>query len=188
MNMDWDPAFLVGIVCHGFQFHERLAGTILPFRDDLTMRIRCSVRDGGIVGRMRVQRDVVRFSPELTDSSWNKILADLVNQDRFMRCGIVMNPDSVLGKLQVLARRGVDIRLPAKLFKPFRLPVVLESQYTAGDYRIEARAFDPTVSVNPDYLRLAFRANLRVTSVVPKTSSDPANVLPNLKPETLPPQ
>jgi hypothetical protein len=184
MNMDWDPAFLVGIVCRGFHFHESLAGEILPFRDDLTTAIRCSIRDSSIVGRMRVRRDVIRFSSDLSDSSWNKVLADLVNQDRLLRCGIVMNPESVLMKLKMLVGRGVNIRLPETLFKPFRLPVIFESHYMAGDYRIEARAFDPAIAVNPQYLRLAFRANLRVSSTAPNTSSIPATVLPSAKPAT----
>jgi hypothetical protein len=179
MDMDWHPAFLVGLVCRGFQFHESLAGDILPFRDELTMRIRCSIRDSSIEGRMRVQRDVIHFSANLTDSSWNKILADLAKQDRFARCGMVMNPDSVLFTLKQLARRGVNIRLPEGLFKPFRLPVMLVSQYTAGDYRITARAFDPAITVNAQYLRLAFRANLSVSAVVPNTRSNPASVSPS---------
>jgi hypothetical protein len=186
VDMDWDPNFMVSMVCRGFRFQESLVGEILPFHDDLTMRIRCAVRGSNIVGRMRLQRDVIRFSPDLTDSSWSRVLAILVSQDRVMRCGMVMNPDSLLMTLKRLARRGVNIRLPERLFEPFRLPVMLESQYSAGDYRIEARAFDPAIAVTPEYMRLAFRADLRVSSVVPHTNSDPAGAARSANAERLP--
>ncbi len=186
VDMDWDPAFLVSMVCRGFRFQETLVGEIQPFRDDVTMRIRCAVRDSSIVGRMRLQRDVIRFSPDLTDSSWSRVLAILVSQDRFTRCGMAMNPDSLLMTLKRLARRGVNVRLPERLFKPFRLPVMLESQYSAGDYRIEARAFDPAIAVTPEYLRLAFRADLRVSSVARDAGRDSAVIARVATPERMP--
>src|SRR6185503_12540497 len=169
MNMEWDPALLVSLVCHSFRFQEKLAGDILPFHDELTTRVEYVIRDSSIVGLPRVQRDVVRLPVDLTDASWGKVRAKLVEQDHFSRCGMVMNADSVLAKLQELARRGVKIRLPATMFKPFQLPVVLNNYYKAGEYWIEARAFDPAIEVRPECLRLAFRANLRV--IAPPSSA-----------------
>ena len=162
MNVEWVPAFLVSIVCRGFEFDEGLVGEILPFREELTTRIRYTILDSSIVGRPRVQREKIRLPADLTDGSWKKIQTALLEQDRFSRCGMVMNADSALTKLRQLAGRGVRIRLPARMFKPFRLPVMLEDQYRAGGYQIEAKAFDPAIAVTSKYLRFAFRVNLRV--------------------------
>jgi hypothetical protein len=73
-----------------------------------------------------------------------------------------MNPDTVMVKLKKFAHQGIRIRLPDKVFKPFHLPVILETEYETGDYRIKARTYDPAIAVNLDYLRLAFKTELRV--------------------------
>lgn len=162
MNMEWDPAFLVSIVCKGFRFQQTLAGEVLPFRHPVTTHVRFTVLDSSIVGRPRMERDRLEISADLTDGSWAKVRSTLAQQDRFSRCGMAMDPDSVLDKLHGFAARGVKVRLPAKIFKPFHLPVTLENRYTAGDFRIEAQAYDPAIDVEPDFLRFSFRARLRV--------------------------
>jgi hypothetical protein len=162
MDVAWDPALITSMVCRGFEFHEHLEGEILPFESLLTTQIHYSIRDSFMVGQPRVRRDAIRIGTDLSDSSWSSIRDVLVAQDRLSRCGLVMDADSVLGKLRRLAGRGVKIHLPPRMFKPFRLPVMIEERYTSGGYRVEARMFDPDVRVKSDHLRLAFRARLRV--------------------------
>jgi len=50
--------------------------------------------------------------------------------------------------------------LPGKLLKPFHLPVWLEQEFVAGDYRLRARAYDPEFVLRPGYLSFGFRAQL----------------------------
>jgi hypothetical protein len=66
--------------------------------------------------------------------------------------------------------------LPEKDFKAFKMPVVLENLYNSGAYRIEAMAFDPSFVVEPRYLRLAFRVNMRVSSEPEKKAPSPVPV------------
>jgi hypothetical protein len=171
MNVEWDPALLVSIVCRGFEFDETLAGELLPFRQELTTRIRYTILDSSIVGRPRVQREKIRLPADLTDGSWKKVQNALLEQDRFSRCGMVLNADSALTKLRQLAGRGVRIRLPARMFKPFRFPVMLEDQYRRGGYAIAAHAFDPAIAVTSEYLRFGFRVNLRVSPAAERRGS-----------------
>jgi hypothetical protein len=56
----------------------------------LTLRIRCSVQESDIVGRMRVQRRH-RFSADLTDGSW-KGFWPARPPGPHHRCGLVVNP------------------------------------------------------------------------------------------------
>jgi hypothetical protein len=184
MDIEWKPAYLVSAVCSGFRFKEALEGKVLPLADELTTRIRFDVRDSSIVGWPRVQRDTIRFGADLTDASWGKVREALIEQDRLGRCGMVMNADSTLTKLRTLANLGIKVRLPPKIFKPFLLPVVLEGFYTTGGYRIEARAFDPTIEVKPEYLRLAFRANLRVSAPPDTTRRAPPAGVPAAQTDT----
>jgi hypothetical protein len=73
-----------------------------------------------------------------------------------------MNPDTVVAKLKNFANQGIQIRLPDKIFKPFQLPVTLETEYDAVAYKIKAKTSDPAIEVREHYLRLAFKTELQV--------------------------
>ena len=162
LDMRWDPSFLVAIVCRGFGFRETLTGEVPPFSHVLQTRIRFDAEGSKFVGRPRVRRDRITVPCEFTPASLVKVRGALLEQDKFLKCGTVMNADSVLTRLRTLVRREVEFGLPRTLFKPFFLPVSLEQQYDAGDFRVTARMEDPEVAVRPDYLRFGFRAALVV--------------------------
>jgi hypothetical protein len=161
-DMEWDPAWLSSLLCRRFEVHETLVGQVLPFQDELTTRVQFSVQDSNVVGRPRIKRDRVGIRVDLSDNSWEKIKNVLVEQDRMHRCGIMMNPDTAVAKLKRFAHHGIQIRLPDKIFKPFRFPVTLETEYETGGYHINAKAYDPEIEMKQNYLRLAFQTSLRV--------------------------
>ena len=138
------------------------------------------------VGRPVVRAERVNVPCEFTPTSYAKVRAALLEQDQLLRCGLVMDADTVLSNVQTLVRRSVRFRIPKTLFKPFSLPVSLEEEYTAGDFRIAARARHPEVAVRSDYLRFGFGAELEVRndeSVAP--SVEPIPKLKALPPEGL---
>ena len=161
-DMEWDPGWLSSVLCRSFDMHETLVGKVLPFQDEFTTRVRFSIHDSSLVGRPRIQRDRVGIRVALADNSWAKVREVLVEQDRLNRCGIMMNPDTLMSKLKKSAYQGIQIRLPDKIFKPFYLPVTLETEYETAGYHINAKAYAPEIEVKPTYLRLAFQTALRV--------------------------
>lgn len=165
LDMRWNPSFLVSIVCGGFEFRETLAGAVVPFSHDLQTRIRFSTDRSAFVCRPLVRQDRIAVPCEFTPASLAKVRAALLEQDKLLKCGIVMNADSVLADLRTLIRRKVRFSLPRTLFKPFSVPVSVRQQYDAGDFRINARMEDPQVLVRPEYLRFGFRAALSVQAL-----------------------
>jgi hypothetical protein len=109
-----------------------------------------------------VRSERVTVPCEFTPASYTKVRAALLEQDRLLRCGLVMNADTVLSKVRGLVRHSVRFTPPRTLFKPFSIPVSLEEEYTAGEFRIAARALRPEIVVRPAYLRLGFDAELEV--------------------------
>ena len=168
LDMRWDPSFLVAIVCRGFGFQETLTGEVPPFSHVLQTRIRFDAEGSRLVGRPLVRRDRISVPCEFTPSSLFKVREALLEQDTFLKCGTVMNADSVLTRLRTLVRRKVHFDLPRSLFKPFALPVTLQQQYDAGDFRVIGRMEDPEVVVRPDYLQFGFRAALVVQPLAVK--------------------
>ena len=162
LDMEWDPKLLVSVVCHGFSYQDTLVGQVLPFTHPLRTTIRFAAADTSVAGWPRVQRDRLVVPADFTDSSFVHVRDALVEQDRLLRCGIVMDPDSVMAKVRKIVRTKIAFRLPATLFKPFSLPVSLEKEYDAGDVRIEASVRRPEVVMERDFLRFGFKAELAV--------------------------
>ena len=168
LDMRWDPSFLVAIVCRGFGFQETLTGEVPPFSHVLQTRIRFDAEGSRLIGRPLVRRDRISVPCEFTPSSLFKVRAALLEQDKILKCGTVMNADSVLTRLRTLVRRKVHFNLPRRLFKPFYLPVTLRQQYDAGDFRVIGKMEDPEVVVRPGYLLFGFRAALMVQPLAEK--------------------
>jgi hypothetical protein len=162
LDMRWDPSFFVAIVCRGFGFQQTLTGEVVPFSHVLQTRIRFAPEGSRVVGRPVVRRDRIRVPCEFTGPSLLRVRSALLEQDKFLRCGMVMDADTVLTKLRDLVRHDVRVALPPTLFKPFRLPVGVEERYDAGDFRVMARMERPEVTVRPKYLRFGFSATLSV--------------------------
>lgn len=162
LDMRWDPSFLVAVLCRGFGFEETLTGDILPFSQVLRTRIRFDAKGSRFIGRPIVRSERVAVPCEFTPASYKKVRAALLEQDRLLRCGLVMDADTVLSKVRGLVRHSVRFTTPRTLFKPFSIPVSLEEEYTAGEFRIAARAERPEIVVRPAYLRLGFDAELEV--------------------------
>jgi hypothetical protein len=161
-DIDWDPAFLTGIVCKGFQYRDTLDGVALPFRAALRGVVHLALADSFLVGKTTVRRDRIRVPAAPTQASRDRVLRALEEQDRFGRCGIAMDADTTLQQILQLLKKGVAVRLPARIFPAFRIPVTMLSEYGAGDFRVRARAYDPEFLVRPTYLRLGFQAGLQV--------------------------
>ncbi len=162
LDMEWDPSLLASIVCRGFSYRDTLTGEVLPFAHTLRTTIRFVAADTSVAGRPLVQRDRLAVPADFTDSSFVKLRAALVEQDQILRCGIVMDPDTVLAKVRKLVRTKIAFRLPARLFKPFSLPISLSKEYETGEVRIAASVRQPEVVMEPDFLRFGFRAELAV--------------------------
>ena len=158
----WDPGFLTAVLCRGFEFEENLTGEVVPFAHTLRTRVRFTVEGPVMRGRPLVRRDRVHVPWELTPSSREKLRATFKEQDKLLRCGVVMDPDSVLVRIERLLRDKVNVNLPGTLFGPFVLPVAASQYVDAGDFRIVSSVKDPEVAVRPGYLRFGFRADLTV--------------------------
>jgi hypothetical protein len=162
LDVRWDPNLLVSPVCHGFGFQKTLTGDVLPFSHAIQTRIRFGAKGSRFVGRPLVRRDRISVPCEFTAASLVKVRAALLEQDKILKCGMIMNADTVLTRLRTLVRHDVRFGLPRALFKPFSLPLNLRGQYDAEDFRVTAQMEDPEIVVRPDYLRFGFRAALLV--------------------------
>ena len=158
----WNPAKLVSVVCHEFDTRLTLTGSARPLTHEALATIRFSLEENRILGRPRLRRDQIRLSFDLDERSWKKVRTVFEEQDRFGRCGIAIDPDTMVVMLRKLGMKGVSVRLPEDLLPEFALPVSFADVYEQDKVRVAAIAFRPELLVRPEYLRFGVDADLRI--------------------------
>jgi hypothetical protein len=158
----WDPAAIVSVVCRGFETRQTLTGIARPLTHEALATIRFTLEENRILGKPLVRRDRIRLSFDLDEPSWKKVRAVFEEQDRFGRCGIGIDADTMVVLLRRLGMKGVSVRLPADLLPEFALPVSFADVYEQEKVRVAAIAFRPELLVRPEYLRFGVDADLRI--------------------------
>lgn len=136
-DMEWDPSALGWLVCKGFSARRDLEGRFGRVEHRVAGTMRFAVEDGRIVGRSRLRRDRVRLPLDLTAASWKRVRGVFEEQDHLLRCGMVMDPDSMVVTLSRLGREGVRVRLPGGL-PGFELPLLFGSSVVDSTYLVGA--------------------------------------------------
>ncbi|MEP7028292.1 MAG: hypothetical protein ABI960_06835 [Candidatus Eisenbacteria bacterium] len=172
VEASWDPAALVSVVCRSFSTRQTLTGIIRPQTHEAQATIHFTLGDLKIVGRPRVRQDRVRLALDLDERSWDKLRAVFEEQDRFGRCGLAMNPDSMIVMLRRIGWKGVTIRLPADLLPEFELPVSFADVYEQGELRVAVAAYRPELLVRGEFLRFGVDGGLRVVQRADRDSVD----------------
>jgi hypothetical protein len=166
----WDPSKIASVLCHEFETQQTLSGTVRPLTHAAHATIRFTLQGGKILGQPRVRRDRLRLSFDFDDRSWRKVRDVFEEQDKFGKCGIAMDPDSMVVRLKRLGMKGVAIRLPADLLPEFELPVSFADVYEQDQVRVVAVAFRPELLVRPEYLRFGVDGDLRIVMKAPADS------------------
>jgi len=170
----WDPAAIVSVVCRGFETRQTLTGIARPLTHDALATIRFTLEENRILGRPLVRRDRIRLSFDLDEPSWKKVRAVFEEQDRFGRCGVGIDADTMVVLLRRLGMKGVSVRLPADLLPEFALPVSFADVYEQDKVRVAAIAFRPELLVRPEYLRFGVDAELRIVQRAGAAPSAPS--------------
>jgi hypothetical protein len=157
----WDPTAAAWLVCRGFDARRTLTGSIRPIPYILRGRLRFEIGPDRILARPTLRRDKVRLRIDLTQASWDSLRTTFMAQDKFLKCGMVMDPDTVVAKLKQLGARGIKVRLPGAA-PPFDLPVRFEQSMDVGAVRVDVAVHDPAVIVREHYVQLGLDAELVV--------------------------
>ena len=63
-----------------------------------------------------------RIHVDMTPRSWDEVRAAIHEQDQILRCGLALDPDTLLPRLRERLHEGFDVKLPRSLFRPVDLP------------------------------------------------------------------
>jgi hypothetical protein len=148
----WDSSGLANVVCDDFKVGRVLEGRVLKQEHVLTGAMRLSIDDRFLTATPVFEDRVVALQVDLTAESWAAVEGELVAQDTFSRCGMLLKPEVVLANLRALAAGGIKVRLPDALFRSVRLPAHLERQVKLGDRVIDLSLGNARLRMGADLL------------------------------------
>jgi hypothetical protein len=133
LHFSWDSASVVNLVCKDFEVDLDLDGRALRQEHVLRGQIELAADDDAFTATPVVGERSFPLKIELTENSWDKVEAALRSQDSLGRCGMFLDPQSVLQTLHELVAQGITIRLPRSIFRPVRLPARFEETARVND-------------------------------------------------------
>jgi hypothetical protein len=137
LRFNWDSKGVANLVCHDFEITRRVEAVLEPTVEVFsgTLSVEAAAEGLRAVPAFRDVPYTVRPVP--TPESW-KVLEDaLREQDSFLKCGIALDPDTMLPKLRQRLDQGFAVRLPKKLFRPFLLPASIRTSVEREGRRLE---------------------------------------------------
>jgi hypothetical protein len=148
LDFQWDSKSIFNVVCNDFETRQVLRGRVRPQRHVIRGDLVLSSNPRGIVVDPEFPRERYPISMELDAASWERIRGALEDQDKLSRCGLMMNPDSVVRELRGLGIRGLRFRLPRVVYRTFVLPASLSESVRILDAPVR-------LTVRPHRLRIA---------------------------------
>ncbi|HYM80437.1 MAG TPA: hypothetical protein VEY91_03375 [Candidatus Limnocylindria bacterium] len=171
LDFKWDSNSIFNVVCRDFATRQVLQGSILPqthiVRGDLIL----SAGERGIVADPEFPSEKFPLSMALDQASWDRVRAALGEQDKLLRCGLLVNPDSVIAKLRDLGIQGLRFRLPRAVFRTFVLPTSVTQSVRILNAPVE-------LSVTPHQLRISPGTLWYSAEIEARRSEGPAVPLP----------
>ncbi len=148
IHFEWDSKGVANVVCRDFEVTRKINGTLVPAVHTFEGGLVLEAGAENISAQPTFKDVPYRLKVDLTPASWKAITDALTEQDSFFKCGIGLNPDTILPKLRELLLKGFNVRLPKKLFRPFALPGSLSTAFEHDGRKM-------LLTVKPDALRFA---------------------------------
>ena len=171
LKFSWDSWNVANLVCRDFQIQERLQAVAFPDAYRVRGAFAFSEDKGDVVARPEFPAEKFRVRIDLTPESWAKVEAAVRAQDTFSRCGLAIDPPTVLPQLKALANTGFEFKLPRSLFRPVTMPAHFRSrvfvQETEVDVTVEPRA----MRLTSEHLWYAASFKARIMSTPPPTAT-----------------
>lgn len=146
----WDAGGLASAVCRDFEVRQRVGARVLPDEYALAGAFRLSAEEGALAAQPLFTRSPFRLRVDLTPESWRDVRRALEEQDRLLRCGMALDPDEMLARLQAVLRHGFDVKLPRSLFRTVELPARLSREVAVEDRRVQLTVRTNDLRVTPD--------------------------------------
>lgn len=150
LDFDWDAGALASVVCRDFAIRERLTALAVSTTVAVQGAFVITTGPGGLEARPDFPVQPFKLRLDLTPDSWSKVEAAVEAQDRFLRCGIALDKETLIPRLREITQKGFDVKLPRSLFRTVELPGRVQSEVTVQGVKIDLDVALSGLLLTPD--------------------------------------
>lgn len=121
----------LGRACGDLEARIPVAGRIAPRRYPVTGNFALHLVEGGLAVEPSFEDLAARLQVEPTPETWREF--DRVLDRRSARCRAALRLVDVRAAVQGLLDRGIRVKVPARVFRPFRLPFRVPREVRLGE-------------------------------------------------------
>lgn len=159
----WDSKALTNLVCRDFEVVRPIDGRVLPEEYTVSGAFVLDAAAGRLVARPEFSNRRFRLHLDLSDRSWAELRQALEEQDSFAKCGVPLDPEDVMHRLRELTRRGFEVTLPRKLFRPVDLPAGFRESVTVEGRPVELTLVSHDLRMTPELVWFTAGVQSKVT-------------------------
>jgi hypothetical protein len=150
VRFEWDSKSIANVVCRDFEITRTIEGRVLPQEYPVSGAFLLSAGADRLIAVPSFEDRPFRLRVDLVPESWGELRRALESQDRLLRCGVGIDPDTIVEKLRGVVRKGFDVRLPRSLFRPVQLPASVRHSVVVQDRTIDLSVTPSDLRTGPD--------------------------------------
>jgi hypothetical protein len=155
VRFSWDAAGVAKVVCRDFSLTREATGEVVPETHTVSGEFVVSSVHGAVLAEPHLLQQPWRVRVRPSAATRNAVRAALAEQDSFFKCGIAMDPEDVLRKLEQMLAQGVVVQLPALSLPALRIPAAFQYSLERGTQPIDLAVTSEDLRVSPQYIWLA---------------------------------
>ncbi len=146
VGLKWDSKGMANMVCGDLNLKRSLTGSVVPRDHRVAGAFEIAMDQGAIVFTPRFGEVVVHVEVTPSEESWRAV--DALIEEQAALCRTTLKKVDVKARLAEVMAKGFDVKLPARLFKPVRLPLGVQQS-------LSLQGIDVSLDVQPAGLRIA---------------------------------
>jgi hypothetical protein len=131
LRFRWDSRGIAGAACGDFRARIPVSGRVVPRTYPVSGSLALELVDGALAVTPSFPDVKLRLQVEPSPETW-KAVDDVLGQ-RSLQCRAALKLADVRGLLRRLLDRGFTVKVPPRLFPPFRLPASLRRTVSLGE-------------------------------------------------------
>jgi hypothetical protein len=171
LDFSWDSKSVFNVVCRDWHSRQTLRGRLRTQQHVVRGDLVFSATPEGILADPDFPPERFPLSMELDSASWDRVREALEEQNKLLKCGLLVHPDEIVAKLHVLGIQGLGFKIPRATFRSFVIPATILQSVRILNSPVDLAVTPHELKITPDMLWYA-------ADVSAKKARGPAPLLP----------
>ncbi len=157
LHAKWDSKGVANAVCGDVEVHPEVSGSVVPTDYQVAGAFHFRTEGQQIVLTPRFEDLQVRIFVKADEESW-KVVEQVV-AERGKVCRMALDKVDLREQLEKVLGKGFNVKIPARIFKPVRLPAGVQKSLELQGVRLTLQVQPTALSIDKD--RLWYGADVR---------------------------